>query len=87
MSIEAARAFLEDLEFMLDTGESMATAATRFGCTLNTLEKRADRARKTLRDEAVTNRIQPVIAGRISSGAEMVEHPDADPQLVLAERG
>lgn len=52
MSPERARAILDDYAWMIDTGESPATAATRFGCTLNTLEKRIDRARKVLSDQA-----------------------------------
>lgn len=52
MSPERARAFLDDYAWMIDTGESPATAATRFGCTLNTLQRRLDRAREVVSDQA-----------------------------------
>lgn len=45
---ETDRAFLEDLEFMLATGESKGTAAARFGISRAALEARIARVKKRL---------------------------------------
>lgn len=46
---ETDLAFLEDLAFMLETGESFGTAAARFGVKETGLEKRVATAKKRLR--------------------------------------
>lgn len=45
---ETDRAFLEDLRFMLETGESFETAAARFGISPGGLKKRVQTITKRL---------------------------------------
>lgn len=89
-SRETDLAFLENLDFMLETGESMGTAAARFGIKEASLQKRVLAAKKRLRGgdrRSGMARRSGKITGSNKSGAEVSYHLDADPQLVLAERG
>lgn len=45
---ETDQAFLDDLAWMLETGESMGTAAMRYGIKLGALERRVSKAKQRL---------------------------------------
>lgn len=90
VSREQDLAFLENLAFMLETGDSFGTAAARFGCSEKALDQRVRTAKSRLRGGPNRGGIagnSGKMTGSNKSGAEGSYHLDADPQLVQAERG
>jgi hypothetical protein len=87
-SRERDLAFLEDIAFMLSTGESKTTAARRLGLTDKSLEDRVLAAKKRLRGGPNRGGIagnSGKMTGSNKSGAEGSYHLDADPLTELAE--
>jgi hypothetical protein len=87
-SRERDLAFLEDLNFMLNMGESKTTAARRLGLTDKSLEQRVLAAKKRLRGGPNRGGIagkSGKMTGSNKSGAEGSYHLDADPLTDNAE--